>query len=322
VPTKRPKTSLHPTNGTPNTPVNFEAEAGVVLHALQRSLAAVLSHLERVDRAVDLRNRLDLDAALAWQIHSLAHEPDPLRVGRIVPKSGAMERFFESVTSRVPAPVIDESRAAYTAFQRLVRDQAGERAAFDAMLAALRPPEASSLARLRRTAFRTNSAIWGVAVRCTVNVVMYGQNTDGTHDCLRVRGRLGVRGLAPGAKFPIHASSRSWGGSDPPSESVQRRTLTGCTLIEDACSTPIPRIVQMPAADGTIRDYVELDGVGRSSETTVFWSCLSQNMPGGSCTPPHGCTMPIHEPAELLIMHLLVPRGWTDPARVNVRVPL
>jgi hypothetical protein len=76
----------------------------------------------------------------------------------------------------------------------------------------------------------------------------------------------------------------------------------------------------MQAADGTSRDFLQFEGLGRTREVTVIWRNLSLAFPGGSTTPPHGVTSPCTEPAEVHVVDLMVPRGWSDPATAAVSV--
>lgn len=307
----------------------FENEAQRVLGRLRRAVAVVVDAAAgngnpptRPVRAADLRRTLDLDVALAWQVHTIATSDDVLRAGRVVPKAGAMERFLESARARgMPEAMTREVEEAYGEFERLIGEHAGDRETLDAMLSALRPDQ-SALRRIRRAAFKANAAVWGVMVRCTLNCVIFHQRPTGEHDCLSVRGRMGVRRLQEGAVIGIYASGRTWGGSTCPPEGAEGVSIDTCGLIEEACSTPVPRVEHVTAPDGSVRDYLRLEGLGRSSEISVAWRNLALNFPGGSTNPPHGCSVPILEPAETAVMDLLVPKGWTDPSTARVWVTL
>lgn len=304
----------------PPTPLSFEDLIAPALDRLQRSLRRVLEFYPEVSRAVDLRRRLALDAALAWQIFSFATSDDVMRDARLLPKARAMGRFLESASAAgSDDAVLNDAKLAYEEYGGAVRELGGDRASFDAISASLRPPDGSMLVRLRRAAFRANGAIWGVTVRTIVNTVIFRQRETGEHDCLCVRARIGVRGLRPGARIAIHASTRTWGGALPAADE-RRVTVDGCKLIESACSSPPPILEHRVAPDGSTRDYLMLDGLGRAAEKTVYWSAMSRGFSGGSVAPPHGCTTPILEPAERLIVQLLVPKGWTTPPTADVRI--
>lgn len=294
---------------------NFEDEALRVLERLRGSLARLIGAVpEAAARAADLRRVFGLDAALAWQIHTLATGGDALGTARIVPKAGAMERFL---TAAAASPVTRElaaaARDAYTQFQALVERHAGDRDTFDAMISALRP-DGAALQKLRRAAYRANAAVWGVTVRCRLNCVVFHQRPTGEHDCLVVRARLGVQRLRHGATIALQASGITWGGAAPALPIGAGVSVDPCELLEEYCSRPVPRVERIALRDGRSWDQLRLEGLGRASEASVFWRNLSLAFPGGTTAPPHGCTAECLEPTQRTIMDLLIPVGWTDPA--------
>lgn len=293
-----------------------------VLERLRSAVARLVEALPGgVERAIDLRRSLDLDAALGWQLHTLATASDVLRCGRVVPKAGAMERFISAARSRgLPEALAREVEEAYAEFESAVTEHAGDRETFDAILSAMRPQDGAALQRIRRAAFKANAAVWGVSVRCTLNCVVFYERPTGEHDCLSIRGRVGLRRLHEGAVVGMYASGRTWGGSTSPPEGEAGVAVDMCELLEEYCSTPTPRIDRVEMPDGNACDFLQLEGLGRTSEVTLFWRNLSLNFPGGSRTPPHGCTSPVAESTETMVMDLLVPRGWCDPRTAGVMI--
>lgn len=309
-------------NGEVESRPAFEEETTRTLERLRVAVARLVESVPMgAERAADLRRSLDLDAALAWQLHTLAGSEDVLRAGRVVPKAGAMDRFFKAVHARrLPLELEREAREAYTDFERVVGDHAGDRETFDAMLAALRPDDGAGLQRLRRTAYRANASVWGISVRASVHCVVFHQRPTGEHDCLSIRGRAGIRRLQESAVLGIYASGRTWGGSTCPPDihAGGPIALDRCELLENYCSEPVPRVEHVRAPDGTSRDFLQFEGLGRTREVTVLWRNLSLEFPNGSTTPPHGVTAPCTEPTEAYVVDLLVPRGWSDPATAKV----
>jgi hypothetical protein len=306
---------------TPKGQSGFVEEATTALDALRRTVSLGLQTVPARHRAADLRRSLDLDAALAWQIHTVSTGDDVLSLGRVVPKSGSMDRFLRALESAgVDERVRGEIRCAYEGFERVVEIHAGDRKTFEAMLNALRPDDGTSLQKSRREAFVANTTVWGLSVRCLVNCVIFRPRPTGEHDCLCIRGRVGVRGLRPGASMGIYASSRTWGGAYAPAEGTPDVSLDGCSLLQDACSQPLPRIETRLISDGSQRDYLLLDGLGRQREATVFWRSFTGNFPGGSSEGPQGCSTACTEPTELMLVDLMVPRGLTDPSTASVRL--
>jgi hypothetical protein len=310
------------TPGPSRSRVDFHAHAGQVLERLRTAVARLVEAAPGgADRATDLRRALDLDAALAWQVHTIATASDLLRAARVIPKAGAMDRLFRSARAHSIEPgLVSDVAAAYGDFERLVGEHAGDRETFDAIVAALRPDDAAALQKIRRAAFKANAATWGLAVRCMLNCVVFRQRPGGEHDCLSIRARIGVRCLHEGATIGIYASARTWGGSTCPPEGAPRVAIDTGELLNECCSRPTPPIERIRMPDGSVRDFIRLEGVGRSSETTLYWRALSLDFPDGTTAPPHGCSSPCLEPAELSVVDLLVPRGWTDPRTATALV--
>lgn len=298
---------------------DFERASSSALDRLRLALARLLQELPgSASRATDLRRALSLDAALAWQVHTLATSRgrDILGAGRVVPKVGAMERFLKAAGAvGLPDHAVSEARAAYEAFERTVGDHAGDRATFEAMLSAIHPADGASLRKIRRNAYRANTAVWGVAIRAHVNCVVFRQRPTGEHDALAVRGRVGLHRLRENAVVGFPASGRTWGGGTSPPEGEPTVTVGRCELLEDHCSRPIPRIRRVEPAGpaGKPFDFLEPQGLGLTSTATLLYRNLSLDFPGGSATPPHGTTVYCREPAEVLIADLLIPRGWAEP---------
>ncbi|HYE62182.1 MAG TPA: hypothetical protein VD997_09310 [Phycisphaerales bacterium] len=300
----------------------FEARTLQVLAQLRGAVQSLIAALPvEAPRAVDLRRALNIDAALAWQIFSLANHQDLLRTGRLVPKAGAMRRFVESAQSAgTSAAAIADLQTAYQQFEVAVKDVAGDRRTFDAILSGLCPDDESALLRLRRAAFRANASVWGVSARASIHSVIFYERPTGEHDCLGIRGRVGLRKLQEGASIGIYASSRTWGGSTCPPDSGADVAVDGCTLLPEYSTKPLPKITRLEGPDGLSRDYVQLEKLGRSGEVTVFWRNLTRNFPGGSRTPPHGITAPCLEPSEVLLLDLIIPHGWVNPSTTSVWV--
>ncbi len=278
-----------------------------------------------VKRSTDLRRRLSLDAALAWQVFSLAHAAEPLAAVRFIPKAGAMERFTLAARKAGATPAVCAAVAqAFTEYEALVRVHAGDRDTFAAMLSAHQPAEGATWLKLRKAAFRANRGIWGISLECSANAVVFNQRPTGEMDALAVRGRLGANGFRAGVSVAMSISMRVWGGNSPapegriPENDPSKVVTSGGGLIERACSQPLPKVESRACPDGTFRDFVTLDGLGRRSKATVWWTSFGANFPG-SRNPPHGCSSPCPEPTEIQIVDLLIPHGWGDPARLRCR---
>lgn len=322
-PTSIPRPS--PAEQNAHTPHFSDLASGSVA-ALQRALGRVLATFPDVKRSVDLKRRLNLDAALAWQIFSLTHSTDPLAASRFIPKAGAMDRFVKTIhKAGTPVPLREAVETAYSGFEALVHEYAGDRDTFAAIISALLPVDRATWAPLRRAAFRANTGVWGVSVECSVNCSIWNQQEPHGDANICVRGRVGIKGFRAGAAVAMSLSTRVWGGSHPPPEDTDATNMgegvvtASGNLITDACSQPLPRVETRVCPDGSFRDYAALEGLGRRSESDLWWSTFAGRC-GGSRAPPHGCSCPCPEPTALQVVDLIVPGGWSNPASVRARI--
>lgn len=306
---------------SPITTADFQHETAILVEGLRLSVARVLARLPgHADRAADLARALGLDAALAWQLHSLASQNDPLLATRLVPKTGSMSRFIRSAQrAGVPEQVCGEVEAHYQAFEELVDAHAGNRQDFDAMISAIRGDDAATLQKIRRMAFRANAPAWGISATGSTHLVVFHEQSGGAIDCLAVRGRVGLRRLQQDATITLCVSGKVWGGGDAPPQSADGAgtTITSCEIIDTGCSITPPRIESIPLPNNTRCEFLRLEGIGRKSLCDIFWRNVALAFPGGSRSPPHGMSASCLTPAEYMIADLLIPRGWTNPDSVK-----
>lgn len=311
-------------------PAGFAVESrraiGHLRDAVRRVVAAVPAS---GTRPTDLAKAFDLDYALAWQIHSLANQPDGPMMPRVVPKRGAMERFLRAAARSAPGDLARSVETAYSEFEQVVVELAGDRDTFDAMLTLQRPQDASGLQKLRRAAHRANAAVWGVSCRCAIRTMIFHGELEGQQDSLSISGRIGLQRLFPDAVISITASSRTWGGSFLQPGEKPKIVIAPCELIESVCSQPLPTIQRSIDADGTPRDSLAIDGLGKRGESTFFWRNISRDIPN-LAKPPHGISVRCVVPTELVLIDLLIPknwmespsvRGWMSPDTTHLAVP-
>jgi hypothetical protein len=311
TPPKRTRTT-EPIPSDPAKAEVFIAESRSAIAQLGDAIRRVVAAVPASGiRPTDLARAFDLDYALAWQIHALAHQPDGPLTPRVVPKRGAMERFLRAAAKSAPVSLADDVESAYDAFEQLVKDLAGDRDTFDAMLTLQRPQDGAGLQKLRRSAHRANAAVWGVSCRCGIRTLVFHQRPTGEQDSLLISGRIGLQRLYADALVSISASSRTWGGSFLQPGAHPKIVIAECELIEPACSRPLPRLDRVIDAERVSRDFLTIDGVGKRGESTFFWRNLSRDIPGLS-NPPHGISAHCVVPTELVLLDLIIPRGWLE----------
>lgn len=289
----------------------FSTESRQAFTRLQDAVRRVLaSAAVESQRPTDLARTFDLDYALAWQIHTLASQPDLEISARVVPKSGAMERFLRASESLAPSETAKAARDAYGAFESAVEQLAGDRDTFDAIVTLQRPQDASGLRRIRRAAYKANTAVWGVMCRCGISTFVMRENPDGGYDALSIRGRVGFQRLYPGAMASIGASSRFFNTATPHGVPRPAPTVAHCELIDSACVGPRPKLVRSLDPEGIERDQLKIEGMGKLAESSFFWRNLALRMPFDMSKAPHLAGTTCILPTELVLLDLLIPRRW------------
>jgi hypothetical protein len=286
----------------------FSSRSREILGQLQESVREVLaSSAVRAKRPIDVERAFGLDAALAWQIHALATKPGMNLTARFVPKPGAMERFLLAAARTASEDAARSVRASYESFQHAVSELAGDRETFDTILTLDRPQDHAGLRKARRAAYRADAAVWGVTCRCMVQTALYRRRPTGEIDSLTLLGYLDVQQLHSGAMVSLPVSANVGGRDTGPSISGAQGPNE---LIEHACTQPLPRFERAHAPDGSFRDFLELRGLGKQSESTVFRRSVVRDFPGASTAFPHGCSLGCRVPTELLLLDLLIPSEW------------
>lgn len=317
------------------TPSHFQDEARESLLRVRQAVGGFVEALgQPVRRAADLQRVLGVDKVLAWQVFRVWSAPDPLHAARYVPTPIPLSRVLKAGGERgVPKPVVQVLAEACEGFESLVDRHAGDRSSFDSMIAGLGstggPGAGPSTIRDRRAAFRANSRLWGVRAQAQVACAIY-HPVEGRADSVLITGYVGVQQLRPGARLRVCAKSgtrndtataRGDGSSTEhvAGARVNRPCPGDVELIEDFCTRPLPSFVTREAEGGMFETHMEFRGVGRSSAVTYFVQRLIPNWPpAGESRFGVGGTARV--PAEVLLVDMLVPVGWSNPAIADAAV--
>ena len=107
----------------------FPADAHEVLRRVRRAIAEMFDSVPGgISKSRDVQKLFGVSTKLSWQIFKLAGPGDALSLAPHVPKGEAMRRVLEGAEKYgVPARLINEVRAAYSAFEELIETHAGDR---------------------------------------------------------------------------------------------------------------------------------------------------------------------------------------------------
>jgi hypothetical protein len=198
--------------GTPESPpatenLSLEVKITQIGRQLSSSLTAVLDAVPGAPHGPQkLSEALGVDKVLASRVLKAARHRDPVAVAHLVPGPEPMRRLLRAA-GRGPTPksLIDAAKTAVDEFEHLIRQEAGDRSALDAIISAWLP-EAREQFELRRkqAAFRAMSQLKGAQAEVNLATVLLHPSDDGTSiDIIWIMGLLGLQRLRPdvGIKF-------------------------------------------------------------------------------------------------------------------------
>jgi hypothetical protein len=255
----------------------FSDAAATRLRAAQAAMIDVLASAGvGGTRPTDLARQLRLDKTLAWRVARFVEEPDPLRAARHFPGGGGVAIVLRAAERHgVDAERVEAVRLADRALRDFVRQHAGDRRSFEAMLArGRRDPRVES--DERREFFRAGSVVWGVRAQAQVLALMLrpSDSLDGMLDVLQVGGLVGLERLRPDLPWIVRRFRVST-DAEREGQSVRRAPLDphnvtrgGMPLIPQFCSRPLPELRRFEGPDGWAYDELVCGAVGREGLVT------------------------------------------------------
>lgn len=269
------------------TESDFSQDAVICVRDAQHAFSELLSGAGLQDaRPTEIGRILGLDKTLAWKVSRFSDTPDLLKAVKHIPGPGGVEIVLKAAQANgVPKEQIDAVREANHAFRTFVRQNAGDRRSFEAMLAAGGQDTAIELEE-RKSFYRSGSAIWGVRAKVQfLTLMLKPSETDPERiDVLQLSGFLDFERLRSDVPWIIR---RLWtSDTDGTSETAfQREPLypqpTGknaLPMIREFCSNPIPEIHQFEGPDGVLYDEISPGEVGKNGALT----CVSGELYHGA----------------------------------------
>ncbi len=181
----------------------LESQIASVGGELARTVGGVLEALPGGPYGpAELARTIGIDKVLASRVLKAANNRDPLAVLYLVPGPEPLRRLLKAAGRRAVAPErIAAAEKAVAGFEALIRREAGDRSALDAIISAWLP-EARAEFELRRkqAAYRAMSHLKGASVDTNFAAVLLHPAADGANlDIVWLFGLLGLQRLRPGA---------------------------------------------------------------------------------------------------------------------------
>jgi hypothetical protein len=244
---------------------------------LNRFLGDVLDALPGAPLGpADLARTTGIDKVLASRVLKAVRHSDPIGVLHHIPGPDPLRRLLRAAGRRkVPAEILAAAESAIDEFGSLIRSEAGNRSALDAMISAW-IPEVRGEFELRRkqTAFRAMSELKGAAATVNLSTAFLRPSDDGVHvDIVWVFGLLGLQRLR--ADSSVKFASRRFAKDESPR---LPQTLDGITVegleglrLDTFCSNPPARLDVHHAGD--VVHYMLADqGFGLRAATNLVFA--------------------------------------------------
>ncbi len=288
----------------------FEHQAHDVLRTLRRCVSEIISSIGGVGRAVDLSEKLGLDATLGWKVWRIAHGNDTLPSAKHIPGRQAMQRFLDAArVAGTSEEAVERAMQAFMKFQRLARQHAGDRASADIILSSMTAEGRRRIdGELRRDAFRANTHFLGVRAACLYQGDIILPAPRGyMAEVVRLRGMMGLARTRAGSRWVLSRSTLV--REDGPSVKLQRRPLEGPMagpgLLTSFCSQPLPEISRRVVQGVTTEDELGPAEVGRSGAVDIVTGERIFDMPFHPAKED-AVTMSVNTPCESLYYDVMI----------------
>ncbi len=227
-------------------------------------------------RPTEIGRILGLDKTLAWKVSRFSDATDLLKAVKHIPGPSGVEIVLKAAQANgVTQDKINAVREANQAFRTFVRQNAGDRRSFEAMLAAGGQDSTIELEE-RRAFYRSGSAIWGIRAKVQfLTLILQPSKTDPDRiDVLQLSGFLGFERLRSDVPWIIR---RLWTSDTAGTKDTEfnREALypqsageNALPMIPEFCSDRIPEIHEFTGPDGVLYDEIAPGPVGKHGALT------------------------------------------------------
>ena len=311
----------------------FDKAAAIVLTKLRDCVAEIVRSLPgRVTKAADLKKTLGLDYKLSWKLFRIAQCVNPLAAGIHVPSPVGLRNLLKAAgKTGVPAERLDELRQAMGAFDQLVKEHAGDRSSFDAMISVYGECSGAITPNYRRDSFRANTHIWGMQAKTQVKCGLFCSRSNPDRiDGALINGFVHLRRMRADTRLVISRTlltddlGRAMGGARKPL-SEEHESNEGIGLIHEFCSRPLPKLRWITEPDGSVSGELENTDVGNQGALTVFTGTVMEAAAVRYRSEENWyqeLNAGLYVPCESLILDMLIQRDMYEAGVVNPQLAL
>jgi hypothetical protein len=299
----------------PSTTAAIERRIDHVMRTLRASLGAVLASLPGdPHRPQELARLLKLNKTLSSRLSRAVRTPDPLASAHVMPGPEGLRIVLKAAARKgVSAETIAAAEGAVTAFDQLIRRDAGDRGALDAIIS-----DALPHARQRFEMYNKQAMYKAVAnlkgATASVNLRTYlvhpGDN-PARHDYAMILGLLGLRRLRPRAVAQVSNVHLTANGRTDARHTLDGRPVEGIDglLLEPYCSLPLSKLV-VRHMGSSIHYILEGEQMGPNSGVDVVIAEVNRGffkrhqLPGGRRRSAGSAE--VEQPVKTLIFDMLL----------------
>lgn len=229
-------------------------------------------------RPTEVGRTLGVDKTLAWKMSRFSESTDLVKAVKHIPGAGGVEILLKAAAdSGVSTEQIEAVRQADRAFRDFVRQRAGDRRSFEAMLAGGGRDERVELEE-RKSYYQAGSAIWGVRAKLQLLTLCLrpSPSDDERVDVLQVSGFVGFERLRSDVPWIIR---RLWTSDTEHTTDTdfvrtpicpEAATAGSLPVIPEFYTHPLPEINQFTGKNGVIYDELAPGAVGKHGALTCM----------------------------------------------------
>jgi hypothetical protein len=271
--------------------VGFADEAVTVMRRLRSALMGLVEAAPGgVLKSRDLQKLLGIDSKLSWQLFKLSGPGDALALAPHVPSASSMRRLLEAAKDRgISKQRVEDIRAAFQSFERLVEIHAGDRTSFHSMARGLCESDddddtSQTDLQHRRAIFQGFSHYFGLQLQTYVfSVIVKPGSVPGRYDHASIRAKLGLRRLRADADVIVDTVLVEPPNDGDPvrQELFDTAAFERChaAVLPEFCSRPLPQLETTRGEGGMTFSQLSGDAVGRRGVVDMVFGQAWRNAP-------------------------------------------
>jgi len=263
----------------------LEVEIAATLSGVRDAFGEVVRSIPGpTERPYEIAKTLGLHKTLAWKLAKIVDAPDPVSVYQRIPGRSAVEKILDAAGAQgVDAAALDRVRAALRTLDAFIAEHAGDRDAFEIMLAGLSPiGSAERDLMYRKAGFRATSHVWGVDARTLLRtVIVHPGARERWLDAAVIFGCIDLRRLHMDRSWLLNR----WRPTDDRGEalSVAREPIDDvengyAPILGGFCTESRPRIHRVVRGDLAVEDEILAGPVGRKGTATYVLGEVVRNV--------------------------------------------